>query len=305
MVRRRRGTLGAVMVMLSLPLLLAAIEAVSYHTTNRNNGTILVQGLPREYLLYVPSSYDAVRPAPLVISLHGGGSWPAAERTVSQWNRVADAEGLIVVYPAGVDGDGPRMWHMEGTRLTADVEFITTLIDTLSARYRIDSARIYVDGLSNGAGMAFVLSCRIPDRIAAVGLVAAAHLLPWSWCTDKSAVPMIAFHGTDDPATPYHGGKTWVARAPFPSIPLWTRNWAERNRCAPTPVDTTFATDVSRRQYMHCADDTAVVLYTILGGGHSWPGGGPLPEWLVGHTSQSVDATPEMWAFFVEHPLVR
>jgi len=34
-----------------------------------------------------------------------------------------------------------------------------------------------------------------------------------------------------------------------------------------------------------------VVLYTVEGGGHIWPGGGPLPEWLAGSTSRSIDAT--------------
>ena len=42
--------------------------------------------------------------------------------------------------------------------------------------HNIDPARIYANGLSNGGGMAFVLSCTMSDRIAAVGLVAAAHL---------------------------------------------------------------------------------------------------------------------------------
>lgn len=47
----------------------------------------------------------------------------------------------------------------------------------------------------------------------------------------------------------------------------------------------------------------AVVLYTILGGGHSWPGGGRQPRWFLGRTSDGVDATSEMWEFFREHTL--
>jgi polyhydroxybutyrate depolymerase len=64
------------------------------------------------------------------------------------------------------------------------------------------------------------------------------------------------------------------------------------------------ATDVTRLEYRHCADDAAVVLYTVNGGGHSWPGGGPLPEWLVGPTSRSIDATSLIWAFFRGHRLL-
>ena len=58
-----------------------------------------------------------------------------------------------------------------------------------------------------------------------------------------------------------------------------------------------------RREYTNCANDAAVVLYTIRGGGHTWPGGKPMPEWMVGRTSRNIDATSQMWAFFREHRL--
>lgn len=150
------------------------------------------------------------------------------------------------------------------------------------------------------------LSCspaRLSHRIAAIGAVAAAQSLPWSWCADSTPVPMIAFHGTADPIVPYNGGKVWIAPAPFPSVRAWTDNWARRNRCGPNPVDSVVATDVSRVEYTNCADDTTVVLYTVQGGGHAWPGGKPLPKWIVGTTTRSIDATSLMWAFFLEHPL--
>ena len=135
-------------------------------------------------------------------------------------------------------------------------------------------------------------------------MVAAAHLLPWSWCTDPRPVPMIAFHGTADPVDSLHRRQdVGRRREPFPHIPTWTANWARRNRCAPEPVDSAVAANVTRRTYTGCADDASVVLYTIRGGGHDWPGGGPLPEWLCGPVSHGIDATSQMWAFFREHPL--
>jgi polyhydroxybutyrate depolymerase len=119
---------------------------------------------------------------------------------VSQWNKAADAHGFIVVYPAG-EGGGPKTWLMRGRRTPSrmpDVIFISELIDKLGASYNIDPTRIYANGLSNGGGMAFALSCTLSDRIAAIGAVAAAETLPWSWCMDLRPVPMIAFHGTAD-----------------------------------------------------------------------------------------------------------
>jgi poly(3-hydroxybutyrate) depolymerase len=58
-------------------------------------------------------------------------------------------------------------------------------------------------------------------------------------------------------------------------------------------------------EYPNCANDAAGVHYTIRGGGHAWPGGKPMPKWLVGPTSRSIDATSQIWAFFRAHQLVR
>jgi polyhydroxybutyrate depolymerase len=152
--------------------------------------------------------------------------------------------------------------------------------------------------------MAFTLSCTIPDRIAAVSLVASAQFLPWGSCKDQRPVPVIAFHGTEDRFTPYHGGKSFVApEHVFPSIPGFTAHWARRNRCGASPVESRPAPDVSRLDYAGCADGADVVFYTIHGGGHTWPGGGPLPEWFAGKTSRTVNASREAWTFFQAHPL--
>jgi polyhydroxybutyrate depolymerase len=302
--RNRTLVLGATLALIALPVILVPIEAVSFYARNRSNSSIVSSRETREYSLYVPRSYDRSRPTPLVISMPGAGLWGAAQEETSQWDALADREGFIVVYPTGARRGGPRIFHVEpGPLLATDVTFISDLIDQLRTAYNIDPARIYANGLSNGGGMAFVLSCTLSDRIAAVGMVAAAQTLPWSWCTDHRAVPMVAFHGTADPVVPYEGGKTWVAPRAFPNVPAWTANWARRNQCAPNPMDSAVATNVTRRIYTGCADAADVVLYTIRGGGHDWPGGRPLPEWLCGPASRGIDATSQMWTFFREHRL--
>ncbi len=299
----RPSMLRTVFALLAVPVLLVLVEAVSYAARNRNHGALVSSGETREYRLHVPSRYDPAKPTPLVISLHGGAGWPALQEQASRWTALAESEGFIVAYPSA-EGRQPRAWRTNrGPGLARDVRFISDLIDRLQATYNIDPARIYADGLSNGGGMAFVLSCTLSDRIAAVGMVASAQLLPFDWCTDRRPVPMIAIHGTADRTVPYHGGTSWVAPRAFPDLPTWTADWARRNRCAPAAVESAVAADVTRLEYTSCADDADVVLYTVHGGGHSWPGGGPLPEWLVGSTTRSIDATNELWAFFREHPL--
>src|SRR6266516_1622352 len=299
-----KRAIGAVLALFSMPVLLVLALAVSFRVTNRPSGSFISSGRKREFVLYVPRSYDPAKPTALVISLHGAGLWGAAQRETSQWDRVADEHGFIVVYPSGEGGGGPRVWHEGGgAEPSRDVRFISELIDTLEARYNIDPRMIYANGLSNGGGMSFVLSCTLSDRIAAVGLVAAAHLLPGEGCTDQRPVPMIAFHGTADAGAPYKGGFSWVAPQRFQGVRAFTASWARRNRCGTNPVDSVIATDVTRLEYTKCADDAAVVLYTVRGGGHTWPGGKPLPEWFVGRTSNSIDASSLMWAFFRAHRL--
>ena len=265
--RYDRGlALGAALALIGLPVVMVPIEAVSFYAANRDNGSFVSSGEKRDYLLYVPRSYDPRRATPLVISMHGAGLWGAAQRETSRWNSLADSVGFIVVYPSGIGGKGVRVWRAEpGPGLMKDVRFISELIDTLKASYNIDSTRIYANGLSNGGGMSFVLSCMLSDRIAAVGMVAAAQTIPWTWCTDARAVPMIAFHGTADPEVPYNGGSSWVSPRPFPSTPKWAANWGRRNRCGANPVESTVARDVTRRTYTNCADDAAVMLYTVQG----------------------------------------
>lgn len=303
----RTSALHAVLALFAVPVALAVVTCVSFYALNRDNGGFVSSGEERTYRLYVPKSYDPTRPTPLVISMHGGALWGAAQMDMSGWNAVADEQGLIVVYPTGFGRGGPRAWRagQEGSS-AKDIRFIAELIDTLKASYNVDPARIYADGLSNGGGMAFVLSCTLSDRIAAVGLVASAQFLPWSECKDQKPVPMIAFHGTEDRFTPYHGGRSWVAHNHiFPSIPTFVAGWARRNRCGANPIESAVAADVNRREYTGCADDAHVVLYTIHGGGHTWPGGGPQPAWFVGRTSKGVDASRQAWAFFQAHPRQR
>src|SRR3989442_2365828 len=252
-VPKRKRVIGPVLAILGIPVLLVLVEAVSFRVANGPNGTLMSSGRKREYVLYVPRSYDPAKPTALVISLHGAGLWGAAQRETSQWDRVADEHGFIVVYPSGEGGGGPRVWHEgDGAEPSRDVRFISELIDTLEARYNIDPQMIYANGLSNGGGMSFVLSCTLSDRIAAVGMVGAASLLPFSWCMDHGPVPMIAFHGTADRQVPYNGGKSWVAPNPFPNVPAWAANWARRNRCAPMPIDAAVAGDVTRRAFTGC-----------------------------------------------------
>lgn len=110
-----------------------------------------------------------------------------------------------------------------------------------------------------------------------------------------------------DPIIPYEGGPLGdpfnPVKSVFPPVREWVHDWALRNRCDAAPVESAPAPTVTRFAYPGCADGADVVLHAVHDGGHSWPGGGPMPEWRVGPTSAAVDATREIWVFFEAHPL--
>ena len=302
----RRLLIVFILLVVGLSVLALAVVAGTYLVLNDTNGEINSSGMLRKYLVYVPESYDPARPAPLVISIHGFAEWPAHQMETSHWNEVAEENGLIVGYPSGTQI--PLRWNaynLQDFRVDtrAEVQFIADLIDKLSGDYNIDTTRVYANGLSNGAGMAVLLSCQLSEKIAAIGSVSGAYLLPWDQCVQSRPVPIIAFHGTEDPIVPYHGGEIMGSGYFYPDIPLWINNWVQRNDCDPDPVALPSQGEVSGVQYTGCKQNADVVFYTVHGGGHAWPGGIKLPEMIVGHTTRDIDATRVMWEFFTSHAL--
>ncbi|MDD5371646.1 MAG: PHB depolymerase family esterase [Anaerolineaceae bacterium] len=267
---------------------------------NLVHGGIVSGGRQRKYLLYVPLSYVPTQPTPLVVCLHGYADWPAHQMWTSRWNQLADENGFLVAYPegTGILLHWATMDRSGKTRLPDDVRFLSDLIDRLEQEYNVDPARIYANGHSNGGGMSFMLACKLSERIAAIGGVSGAYLYPLSACSFSRPVSMIAFHGTHDRVVPYWGGRSFLFNYPFPVVPDWIKALALRNGCDETPLHFAVKGEVSGLRYVNGNQGTEVVFYTIQGGGHTWPGGGKIPRFIGGHTTQDVNATRVMWDFF-------
>ena len=293
------------LTILAIPLIILFLISFAFGIANRTNGRILSSGELRKYLLYVPTSYDASTPTPLVINIHGFSQWPANQAQVSQWNAVADEFGFIVVYPEGTGF--PLRWSLRNAdpesavNAQKEVTYFSDLIDRLESQYNIDPSRIYANGLSNGGGMSFLLVCDLADRITAIGSVAGAYITPFESCKPSRSVPMIAFHGVVDPIVPFHGGPSGSFEVPFPDIPTWVSQYAGNNGCRLQPEILLESENVTGIRYVGCDQDAEVVFYTIADGGHTWPGGKALPEWITGKTSQEINATRLMWEFFRQY----
>lgn len=89
----------------------------------------------------------------------------------------------------------------------------------------------------------------------------------------------------------------------FPGVLKFSAGWAGQDGRATQPVESTVAQNVTRTQFLDSSGDARVVLYTLKGIGHQWPGGKALPEFLVGPYSRDINATELMWEFFSAHPL--
>jgi polyhydroxybutyrate depolymerase len=148
------------------------------------------------------------------------------------------------------------------------------------------------------------------------------------------SVPVVAFHGTNDPFVAYQGrsgpsawslpaisdtgavmGKTVgqelttyshpAILGPLPeAVPAQVAGWARRNGCHSAAIDRRVADDVTLIFY-RCPRHADVNFYRITGGGHAWPGSEVSASLasVIGHTTFSINADKIMWAFFEGHPL--
>jgi polyhydroxybutyrate depolymerase len=291
-------------ILLTIIIIILFIPIVFYSIVTRSNGKIQVDGQTRRYVLYEPESYNVSTPTALVLSLHGFSDWPMHHMRMSGWNRIADEEGFIVVYPMGTGF--PLRWNAYATMEedgspNADVAFLQTLIDEMQNTYNIDPGQVYVNGLSNGAGMTQLLACEMGDNITAIGGIAGFYLFPWDECEANNPIPAMLFHGTADEIVPYFGGFYERTGENFPVLPEFAASWAERNGCALEADQDQVSASVTRTTYSGCEQGAEVVLYTIEGGGHTWPGGCCLPEWIAGKTTQEIDASALLWEYYQAH----
>lgn len=242
-----------------------------------SGGTIVRQGsIPsqlgdRTYRAYLPASLDRSAPTALVFVLHGAGEDAALMATMTGFDELAERAGFIAVYPEGYHGtwNAGRCCGDAVTSGAQDVRFIADLLNELEAdrSFRVDAARVYAAGFSVGGHMAYRLGCDLGDRIAAIGVV--AGVLIDENCHPARPVPLLHIHGTSDHVVPYEGQSPPNG---LPSVAASAQRWRTLNPGAD------------------------VQLLTVPNGGHVWF------RAIGGSPSLNIEATPELWEFFLGHP---
>jgi polyhydroxybutyrate depolymerase len=275
--------------------------------------TITVDGQKRTYRLHVPSSYDGSKVVPLILALHGRLGTGEGQERLSHLDSVSDAHGFLVVYPDGLerswaDGRGKTPSDEKGV---SDVKFLSELIQKLESGYKVDPARIYATGMSNGGFMSGRLACDLSDKIAAVGIVAASlSSNTAAACKPARLVSVLIIQGTEDPLVPFQGGALGKHgdRGEVLSHDAAVKKFAALNRCSTSPQTQQIpgtasdGTSTNVSIYGECASGTEVRSYTVEGAGHTWPGGMQyLPSSIIGKTSHNFDASEVIWEFFAAH----
>lgn len=272
-----------------------------------------VDGFNRRYLLRTPSSYDGSQELPLVIAMHGRLGNARSMARSSGFDELMDQAGFIAVYPDGyrrswADGRGGGPADEAGVD---DVAFFDALLEAVVDEVRVDPTRVYLAGISNGGMMAQLLACERTESLTAVAsIIASMPEVVHGGCTPRAPVSMLLMNGTEDPLVPYEGG---AVDSDNQGVVLSTdatiAYWVEHDGCGGDPEEWDLdeaddGTAIHHQRWAGCQAGTAVELYQIIGGGHTWPGG---PQYAkedrIGTVSQELVAAETIWTFF--EPLAR
>ncbi len=184
-------------------------------------GSLETDGRGYPYALYVPREHDPSQPWPLVVFLHGrgesgtDGSKPLAQGIGLALLRDAAAWPCLVLFPQKPGEDSEWEQH-EGA--------VMAMVARVREAYRVDPARIYLTGLSQGGHGTWVLGARHPDlwaalvpvagygpaRSEAAGLPPAFHGSPAELAARIGKLPVWAYHGAKDDVVPVSAAREMV-----------------------------------------------------------------------------------------------
>ncbi|MBT9502130.1 MAG: PHB depolymerase family esterase [Burkholderiaceae bacterium] len=265
--------------------------------------------LTRQYKLYVPPGRLG-QALPLVVMLHGCTQNPDDFAAGTDMNTLAREQGFCVLYPAqGQDANPSRCWnwfkHSHQTRERGEAALIAALTRAVMQGQGTDPLRVYIAGLSAGGAMAGLVAAAHPELFSALGVHSglapgAARTLPEAMAAMKSgaaaahaqvplALPVIVFHGDQDPTVHPRNGEQLIRAATGPG---GTAAHVERGESAQGRCHT-------RSLYTGPDGSVAAEHWLLHGAGHAWAGGRAAGSYT---DPKGPDASREMLRFFFDHP---
>ncbi len=324
-------SLVAVAVLVAVAALTLTLATPGRPEPPKTTGSLFLEDVQWEGRRRSWHTYRPVRlknPAPLVFALSGSGQSVEQLRIATNFGfeALADREGFLLVYAEGWSAGsslGPE-WndcrrntsqpaHLENVD---DVGFLLHVLEAASRATLVDRTRVFVAGVSDGGQMAYRMATEHPDRFAAIAaIVAQQPTHENSSCMEpRGPISVLVMNGTDDPIIPYTGGEAsfhgWFSAGNVQSTDDTISHWKRVNAIEGPSVrdelpdrDPEDGSRVASERWVSSSGHE-VVLYSIVGGGHSIPGGyRGAPDFVLGVTNRDIDATKVIWAFFNRHRL--
>mgnify|MGYP001451115048 FL=1 len=245
-------------------------------------------GLDREYILYIPPNIESRTNLPVIFNFHGYQGRANQFFNMTDLIDIANENGVVLVYPQGAPLDGgPSHWNAAPLNSSTpsfvnksnvnDLEFFFNLLDDVNQNNILDLNRVYAIGYSNGGMFSHFLACNTENIFAAIGDVAGTMLLDtYNNCNPSSPVPVLKIHGTSDNVVSYNG----FAQAGFKTVDDVINFWKTNNKSNEQFILNNFVSsswanymgpvNFEKYTYESNENDSEVILYKMLGGGHWW-----------------------------------
>lgn len=286
----------------------------------------------QRYQVHVPPHQDGTAGLPVVMAIHGcamtGYGWNSMKST-TQFNRLADREGFIVVYPTQlISRNVIACWNSSDARdqqrHTGEPALLAGVARQVVEEYDADPTRVHVAGASSGAGTAVILAATYPDVFATVTSVAGGEYglnqvdpddpdstspldtarQAWAQMGERARrMPMLIIQGERDEVVPPLVATRLAAH--WTAVGDLVDDGLPNGSLDPTEETVSVPAAEGRHAYAHstirASDGSSVVeTYRVQDMGHAWPG----PNGDGRYTDHAgPDASAIVWEFAKRHPM--
>ena len=266
-------------------LIWALVLAQMALAQNPVRDSLLYEGAWRTHYVFIPETLLPQRP--LIVMLHGYGG--KAEGYRPEMLEAASRAGFAVCVPQGLKApEGKTGWYagypaQKGMRQDDD-DFICFLAREVAKKHGLDESNLFLTGMSNGGEMCYIIGRKYPQVFGAIASVAG---LTMKWVADErqfhGPVPFMEIHGTADKTSRWEGDlQNEGGWGEYIAVPDAVEAWIRENGCCAqeetvslSPLSTVSLPVVlhwwkNGRPSREGGPATEVLLYEVIGGGHSW-----------------------------------
>ncbi len=270
----------------------------------------------RNYLEYVPDSYNPENSAPVVFCLHGLGDNMNNFSGVG-FHTVANNFGWIVITPQALMASLPlfgpigEAWNSgagaEGTPFgdiilndgVDDSGFLIAILDSLENHYNVNTDSVFFMGFSLGGFMAHRMAIEHGDRVDAIASVGGT-IGKFLDANPFENINVLHIHGTEDTQIGYDDAE-FDAGGTYYSIGKGAEEtveyWRSFNNCDEQAIVTYFPDSMEdgltfeRYLYLDGDNNSRTALIKTIGGDHEWHY----------YPQNDIDYTTEIWRFLTDN----